>query len=241
MKKGIKPTRYKFRLLDGRVIVNNSYQRVESFSELPADKPKNSEAFDFVFVKKVSGARVSTCGIYEHPRGFYKRNEAGAWEHVTMIKYEFAGNSDGTEVEWVEVDDTLWVDISEIENEARLSDRRNSGINNTHRCQINGVEKRVKIGQHIPFSDIENLDGAAFSDGSDILGDYIRRETVTEQHERLQRGVAALKPNHRALYDKRYIHNRKNRDIAKEAGVSEANISQQLKKIRQKLAEYVYT
>ena len=222
----------KFYLLDGTITENAQYKSVCLYADLP-DTDGNDL---FIFVRRDSGERLTACGKYEYPRGFYRRGAAGSWQHTPMIKYEYAQG----DVHWVEVADELWVDIKEIEYGDKLSDARNTGANLRYRVkQADGSESRKKAGTHISLSDFDVIDDAALIDGTDILGDICAKETARELREGLRRGVESLNPKERELLYKRFIKKLKAKDIAREAGVSEAHISQQTKKIRAKLANYV--
>ena len=142
------------------------------------------------------------------------------------FKYEYVFANGEVSSGMVEISDELWVEIDSFNREEQRSNARNEG-------------KHLKCGRTASLDMCLETDESSMSDGSDILADIIARESRRENRKYLCTAVNELKPWQYELVQQIYVQNRKARDIAKEKGVSEQAVAQQLKRIHQRLQKSI--
>ena len=230
--KNMKKITVKFSRLDGSV-VQSTYTSVNVFEDLP---PSDGACMgELYFVKKNCGKRGAASDKHKYPRGFYEINAAGVWTHVPTVRYEYATG----EVQVVEVASELWVEVCDIERSELNGDINSSGANRQRKCTANGVTRYTRVGKNIMLSDLVSADGMEVSDGADILGDLIAKETQGKRSAALQRGINTLQPQQRELVERIYEKGCKCADIAREEGKSRAAIAQRLARIYKTLRKHL--
>ena len=118
---------------------------------------------------------------------------------------------------------------------------------NWYNCERRNTGGHLKAGRTLLFSEyahagsdhFDYINDYALSDNSDMLAELIGRENETKKRIALREGYAALKPHHRELLNKIYVQNKKATEVAKESGVSDAAVSQQLQLIYRKLKAHI--
>jgi RNA polymerase sigma factor (sigma-70 family) len=154
------------------------------------------------------------------------------WGYRYMnMTYQYAFSTG--DVNEVDVTKEMYIKLTKLDNEEQNNDRRNTG---EHR----------KAGRHIQLSALTFLDGnpcydyrSDFADDTDILADILDKEASQERTAKIRTALAKLKPRQLALIIKLFVYGQKAVDIAREMGISEAAISQSLKKIREHFKKYL--
>ena len=91
------------------------------------------------------------------------------------------------------------------------------------------------LDEEINKPTFNNPDDKHFDDGTDILSDYIQRESFEE----LYRAIKQLEPKQQELLKKVFFVGIKQVDIAKSEGVKKASIESRLHTIYKKIRKYM--
>ena len=129
------------------------------------------------------------------------------------MKYEYTGVTGKTEIE---VDERFYELLIALDQEEFNSDRKHS---RRHPISLEGAD----------------YEGEWFSDGTDVLGDLIKKES----YENLHTALLQLTPAQQELIEQIYFNDIPPSEIARRCGVDKSAISHRLSLIYKKIKIYL--